>query len=407
MKHLPSALIIITLFTFSSALQLQAQTNPVTTKRVIDSLYAVFNRPGYWSDTGDQLHRAVIKLADESEANGLKKEDYNFPPPAGNDNKFTSVTVSFLKDLYQGKVDKLISNDEVEHAFTGYTDSVVLSVLARSQNEPGLLHSLTPQDSAYQLLSQQLQCFAGKSLSDSAVQLANAANLYRWVKHYGFDKYIVVNIPSATLHLYDYDTVQLQMKVVVGKPSTRTPRFSSWLDKVILYPYWNVPTSIAVKELLPVFKRSPAKVAAMNMQILDKRGRILDPNMLNWQSFHRGNFPYTIRQCTGCDNALGVLKFNLTDPFSVYMHDTNNKPAFMSDYRYLSHGCIRLSDPVALGNALLDNKLDTAFLAACFKNEKPQELKLERPVPVFVIYNTAVVNNGEISYYKDVYHLVR
>lgn len=407
MKHLPPALYIILLFSVTLPARLVAQRKPETTNRVNDSLYAFFSRPGYWLGAGDQLRRAVLLLAKSAPAHGLKSEDYLFPSPAGNDKQFTAVTISFLTHLYRGNVGKLISYDEVEHAFTGKTDSVVLSVLARSQNDPELLHLLTPQDSNYRLLSQQLLHFAEKPANDTTARLAAATNLYRWIKHYGFEKYIVVNIPSATLHLYDHDTVQLQMKVVVGKPSTRTPRFSSWLDKVILYPYWNVPASIAGKELLPVFKRSPAKVAAMNMQILDKSGRILDPNTLNWQSFHRGNFPYTIRQCTGCDNALGVLKFNLTDPFSVYMHDTNNKPAFMSDYRYLSHGCIRLSDPVSLGNALLDNKLDTAFLAACFKNEKPQELKLERLVPVFVIYSTAVVNNGEISYYKDIYHLVR
>jgi len=348
-----------------------------------------------------------LALAADADKHGLRREDYTFPDRDNVDRNFTSAAVSLLRDLYQGKVDKLISYDEVAHAFAGYTDSAILNTLIDAQDQPALLNTLMPDDNAYKLLYQQLLYHTKAGHADTAKQLAAAVNLYRWIKHFGFSRYIVVNIPSASMRLYNHDTVQLEMKVVVGKPSTRTPRFSSWLDKVILYPYWNVPASIATKELLPAFKRSPSKVAQMNMQILDKRGRILDPNTVNWQSFHRGNFPYTIRQCTGCDNALGVLKFNLTDPFSVYMHDTNNKPAFMSDYRYLSHGCIRLSRPVDLGNALLDNKLDTAFLVACFKNEKPQELPLAQPIPVFVVYTTAEVKNETLVYYKDVYRLFR
>lgn len=372
-----------------------------------DSLYSLCNTTGFWTGQGNELHDAILLLAANADQHGLLKKDYVLASPANNAKTFTSAAISLLRDLYQGKVEKLISNDEVAHAFPGHTDSVVLSTLVNAKNNPALLSRLIPDDSNYKLLSQQLLYHTNALHADTARQLAAAVNIYRWIKHFGFSKYIVVNIPAADMKLYDHDTVQLEMKVVVGKPSTRTPRFSSWLDKVILYPYWNVPNGIATKELLPAFKRSPSKVAEMNMQILDKRGSIMNPNTLNWQSFHHGNFPYTVRQCTGCDNALGVLKFNLTDPFHVYMHDTNNKPAFMSDYRYLSHGCIRLSMPVELGNALLNNKLDTAFLAACFKNEQPQALPLDHPIPVFVIYATAAIKEGTIVYYKDIYRLFR
>ena len=377
------------------------------TRTATEQLYAAYGGTDFWSGQGEELRVAVLHLADSAARYGLNRNDYNFPAvtsPAA-DRTFTVAALSFLRDLHQGRIDNYVSNDEVAHAFRGHTDSVIIQTLLKARNATGSLSSLIRAGSHHTLLGRQL--LRHSSHADTVRQLAASANLYRWIAHFGFDKYIVVNIPSATMKLYDHDTVRLQMKVVVGKPSTRTPRFSSWLDKVILYPYWNVPFSIATKDLLPIFRRSPAKVAAMNMQVLDKRGRILDPYILNWQSFNRNYFPYTIRQCTGCDNALGVIKFNLTDPFHVYMHDTNNKPAFMSDYRYLSHGCIRLSDPVSLGNALLDNKLDTAFLAACFKNEDPEEIPLAKPVPVFVVYMTAEAVADSIMYHRDIYRLFR
>jgi len=405
MKHrLPIYCIFITcLLTFG-----HVNAQPGATKRhIADSLYAFLSTHAFQADNGDNLYKAILAMAADAGKHGLRKEDYIIPLSGKGDTIFIPASVTLLRDLYQGKVARLISNDEIEHAFTGYTDSVILSTLVSAQDQPALLNNLVPNDQNYRLLSQQLMHHSSAGHADTAKQLAAALNIYRWIKHFGFSKYIVVNIPAANMRLYNHDSVLLEMKVVVGKPSTRTPRFSSWLDKVILYPYWNVPSSIATKELLPTFKRNPAKVAEMNMQILDRRDHIVPPNTLNWQSFHRGNFPYTIRQCTGCDNALGVLKFNLTDPFNVYMHDTNNKPAFMSDYRYLSHGCIRLSKPVDLGNALLDNKLDTAFLTACFKNEKPQELPLAQPIPVFVVYVTAEIKEDTLVYYKDIYRLFR
>lgn len=395
---------IIYLFTFLHTI---AQPKAASKRSSTDSLYAFLNKLQFRAGQENDLRKAISALAKDATAHGLQTGDYPLSSPGTNDSNFTSAAVSLLRDLFQGRVEKLISYDEIAHAFAGYTDSVILSTLVSAQDQPALLNNLIPDANSYRLLSQQLLYHSSAGHADTAKQLAAAVNIYRWIKHFRFSKYIVVNIPAANMRLYNYDSVLLEMKVVVGKPSTRTPRFSSWLDKVVLYPYWNVPASIATKELLPVFKRAPSKVAQMNMQILDKRGRIMAPNTLNWKSFHRGNFPYTIRQCTGCDNALGVLKFNLTDPFSVYMHDTNNKPAFTSDYRYLSHGCIRVSRPVDLGNALLNNKLDTAFLTACLKNEKPQEMPLAQPIPVFVVYATAEIKDDSLVYYKDIYRLFR
>jgi murein L,D-transpeptidase YcbB/YkuD len=91
----------------------------------------------------------------------------------------------------------------------------------------------------------------------------------------------------------------------------------------------------------------------------------------------------------------------------VYLHDTNNKTAFLSGLRYYSHGCIRIEEPVEVGNYLLDNKPDTTFLQSGFKEQKPVPIQLKMPVPVFVVYlPVETSNSGKIRYYKDVYKLL-
>jgi murein L,D-transpeptidase YcbB/YkuD len=234
-----------------------------------------------------------------------------------------------------------------------------------------------------------------------------ALNIYRWIHHHSFPRCIVVNIASATLCYYEQDSLRLRMKVVVGKPSTRTPRFAAWCDQVVLYPYWNIPRKIAVNEFMPMFRRVPALANAMNIQLLDSRGRVVDPASIDWPRWNKRNFPYSMRQSTGCDNALGVIKFNLTSPYDVYMHDTNLKQAFHSTYRYYSHGCIRLEKPFELGAALLGDKLDTSFLALGLKDQQPLSVRLQMPVPVFVVYLTADIDaEGKLRFFKDIYHLL-
>src|SRR5678809_1562692 len=159
----------------------------------------------------------------------------------------------------------------------------------------------------------------------------------------------------------------LRMKAVVGKPSTKTPRFAAHCNQVILYPYWNVPASIARNELLPKFKRHPQEIDELGMQVIDRKGNIIDHHKLNWKKFGKNYFPFRIRQSTGCDNSLGIMKFNLTSPLGVYLHDTNNKVAFRSDLRYYSHGCIRIEEPTELANYLIPGKIDSKFLEACIK----------------------------------------
>jgi murein L,D-transpeptidase YcbB/YkuD len=197
------------------------------------------------------------------------------------------------------------------------------------------------------------------------------------------------------------------MKVVAGKPNSPTPQFSTWCNQVIFYPYWYVPGDIAVKELLPKFKKDPSQMDAMNMELIDSAGNVIDRSTINWDSLNRDNFHYRFRQATGCSNSLGVIKFNLTDPFDVYMHDTNFKEAFESKAHYISHGCIRLEQPVELAKYLIGDRMDEEFVRSCLQGQGPVVNKVTPPIPVFVVYLTAYTSDNKVIYSKDVYGLLK
>lgn len=219
---------------------------------------------------------------------------------------------------------------------------------------------------------------------------------------------VVVNIPSATLLLFKGDTIVLESKVIVGKPSNRTPTISSLINEVVLYPYWFVPKRIATRELLPTIKKNLHFLEQNGFQVLNEKGKLVNPTTINWHQLNENNFPYVLRQSTGCDNSLGVIKLNFYNPFNVYLHDTPWKNLFTRSRRFYSHGCIRVEKTIDLAHHLLGNNsiaVDTLEEKGCLLNKKPVTIPLARSVPIFVLYNTAWIDStAVVRFYPDIYH---
>lgn len=238
-------------------------------------------------------------------------------------------------------------------------------------------------------------------------ELRDLLNTLRWLNNLREDSSVaIVNIPSATLMIYQKGELVLHSKLIVGKPSTPTPTLSSAISEVILYPYWNVPHSIALKELLPAIKRSHHYLEQNNFQVLNKAGAVVNPATIHWHSLSASYFPYTIRQSTGCDNSLGIIKFNFYNPFTVYLHDTPAKSLFNSSRRFFSHGCMRVEKPIELARLLLqkDSATVDAMTKQCLRDQKPVVFTLPQSVPVVVLYQTAWFSeDGSIRLFSDVY----
>lgn len=277
-----------------------------------------------------------------------------------------------------------------------------------------LLDSLESPDRSYRQLKEYcMRCLIDDYMTDSLTleQVHETLNTYRWLNRFRNSRRIVVNIPSAMLRVIDRQgRTLLTSRVVVGKADTPTPLFTAFIPSLVMYPYWNVPRSILVREMLPRIQKNPTLVLTfLNLEVIDAKGQVVDPKTVNWSvpasSVYNGSFPYRLRQLTGCANALGVLKFNVNSPYDVYLHDTNARHAFTSETRQLSHGCIRVEKPAELANLLLGyTRFKADYLTSCPKNASPKTVSLPTSVPVITTYNVLDIDEaGAIEVYPDVY----
>lgn len=239
-------------------------------------------------------------------------------------------------------------------------------------------------------------------------ELKLAINTVRWLRCKSMLLPVfIVNIPSANLLVIHKGNVLLQSKVIVGKKTTPTPTLASQITEVILYPYWTVPNKIASRELLPLIQRNPGYLEANNMQVLNKAGKIVNPAGVNWNALSPAWFPYTLRQSTGCDNSLGIVKLNFYSPYGVYLHDTPWKVLFNFNRRYFSHGCMRVEKALELAHFLLNENtiaIDTLVEKGCIRNQAPLPVPVKEKVPVFVFYNTAWFDStGLVQFNDDIY----
>jgi L,D-transpeptidase YcbB len=240
-------------------------------------------------------------------------------------------------------------------------------------------------------------------------QLKLALNYYRWLHCLARQQAVItVNIPAAYLKVYNGGAILLEMRLVVGKPSTPTPTLNSRVSEVILYPYWHVPYSIATKELLPRIQRNPAYINEGNYQVLNMAGQVMNPYTIHWRGLSTRYFPYIIRQGSGCDNALGILKLNFLNPYSVYLHDTPGKNSFSMGKRYFSHGCMRMQKPMELGYLVMNRNrlaLDTISAKGCVQNQQPVVVEADVKMPVVVWYNPVGTDSaGRVVFFDDIYH---
>lgn len=230
-------------------------------------------------------------------------------------------------------------------------------------------------------------------------QMEMAMERWRWEPKKYPERYAIVNIPSAEVNVWEWDkkhkldTLVLNSRVVVGKPENQTPILRSKINYMLIYPYWNVPYSIAWKEILPMVKRDTNYLHKHNFEVINGKGEVVtDLSKLNWKRYNKDYLPVKFRQRIGDDNSLGICKFNFNNKYGVYLHDTNSKRYFKTFYRYQSHGCIRLEKFVEMARFLIREdtlKIPYDTLSTYFLRQEQKQINLRRPLPIYVRYFTA------------------
>ena len=226
----------------------------------------------------------------------------------------------------------------------------------------------------------------------------------RWMEDDLGERYVFVNLADQFLKVVDNGRTIHAARTVVGKPYHRTPVFSEIMKYVVINPDWTVPNSIARNEYLPKLRQSPGALSAQNIHVYAGNGRI-DPYSVNWNAIQPSGFRYTLRQDPGPGNALGVIKFMFPNPYSVYIHDTPSKGLFSRSQRTFSHGCMRVQNPIELGEVILGAQGWTADrIRSVVASGRKTAVTLEQPIPVHVTYLTAWVNkDGTVHFRNDVY----
>lgn len=226
----------------------------------------------------------------------------------------------------------------------------------------------------------------------------------RWMQNDYGRYYIFANLADQVVKVVrDEKTIHAEL-IQVGKPYHRTPVFSDELEYVEINPYWNVPKSIAVNEMLPKLQQNPVHYASQGFEVLNG-GSAVPASAVPWHAYSMANFPVRLRQGPGKNNALGRIKFMFPNKFNVYMHDTPSKQNFSRASRFFSHGCLRLKDPLKMAEVLLaDQGWTRGKIDAVVSSGKRTVVKLDQKIPVHIAYLTAWVNkDGSVHFRRDVY----
>ena len=231
----------------------------------------------------------------------------------------------------------------------------------------------------------------------------------RWILGSLEERYIVVNIANYQLDVIENDKSILSMKVVIGKPYQATPIFTAKMTYLVINPVWNIPDSIARKEILKKAKKDPHYLAEQNINVFRGWGsqeQHIDTEHIDWSQVTEKSFPYRFRQEPGPLNPLGTLKFMFPNEYDVYLHDTPSKRLFSENVRAFSHGCARIEKPLELAEYLLrdDPRWSHKELASAITKGTEQIVMIHHPVNVHFLYLTAWVDeSGTVQFRNDIY----
>jgi L,D-transpeptidase YcbB len=234
---------------------------------------------------------------------------------------------------------------------------------------------------------------------------------YRWLPAEFEKRYLLVNIPDFHLRAYEGRKEKFEQRVIVGDEyQNATPVFADSMTYLVFRPEWNVPSSILVNEMLPKLREDIYDLARHGFEVVDTQADTLvrDLSSIDWEDVDTAELPYRVRQRSGESNSLGLVKFMFPNRFNIYLHDTPSRKLFDQPVRTLSHGCVRVEKPVELAEFVLDGQddWDEGTIREAMEDPKAarsRTVSLERPVPVYILYLTAFMRDGELHFRNDPY----
>jgi murein L,D-transpeptidase YcbB/YkuD len=228
---------------------------------------------------------------------------------------------------------------------------------------------------------------------------------WKWFPEDFGESYIFINIPEYTLHfVFENDTLETK-RIVVGKPSRKTPILTSKINNLVFNPTWTVPPTILKEDLVPSATKNISYFTRNRITILDNKRDTIKPKDWDAENYKR----YRYVQRPGRNNSLGLVKFNFPNKHMVYLHDTNHREYFSRSYRALSSGCVRIEEPLPFAKTILmaddEEKWKESEIDTIIKYSKTKVVPIKINVKVFMLYYTCWVNKKQIIYCPDIYNL--
>jgi L,D-transpeptidase YcbB len=282
----------------------------------------------------------------------------------------TSTTISQIKKRL------LLTGDLATGDTTALFTNSLVAAIKRYQQRNGLTEDGVAGPTLFNAMN--------RPITDRIRQILVNMERIRWVPAEPASDYLLVNIPEFRLHVFENGKHKWKMKVVVGAVAHNTVIFNGNLKYIVFSPYWNVPSSIIKKEVVPGMKRNKNYLASHNME---------------WNNG-------AVRQKPGPGNSLGLVKFLFPNSYNIYLHDTPSKNLFNESKRAFSHGCIRLAEPKRLAEYLLRNdpNWNENSITKAMHSGKEKYVTLKQTIPVFIGYFTAWVDpDGKLNFRDDIY----
>jgi murein L,D-transpeptidase YcbB/YkuD len=348
---------------------------------------ALTHEPTFDEGTAERIKEAALSYGDIAVRGGW--------PTIPADAKFAIGTSGANDDLLRKRL--IITGDLADNKTTGPFDEEVAEAVMRFQNRHGLAPTGTVTPRTLTALNVPVQ----KRIKQLEASLERIENM-----NFSFgQRYVVVNLPATFAEAVENDKVVRRYRVIVGKTEKPSPTLTAEITSVNLNPTWTVPSSISKTEISAHMRKDPGYLARMHMEVLDGHDQPIDPNSVDWSGNRTPNF--TVRQASGTFNALGAVKIDMPNPYSVYMHDTNQRSLFSDDYRFDSHGCSRVDNVRDLAAWLLQEEMpkwNRAAIDAAIATGQREDIALPKKVPVAWIYLTAWMTKDQtIQFRNDIY----
>jgi murein L,D-transpeptidase YcbB/YkuD len=361
------------------------------------------------------LEAVDFALPEIPAASGAASSDVALETAADAELALTLATLKYARFARGGRIMKPVEdlNSHLDRVPQLIEPKEVLDGAAGAADGGAYLRGLHPQQPQFELLRQKYLASRGgvqgngrlgPMKAESKKILANM-EMWRWMWPKMGDLYVIANVPEFMLRLMKDEKVVFTEKIVAGEVGKQTSIFTRTLKHIVLRPKWRVPESIKVRELWPSLLRGGGLMKQYGLEVETKDGKPRDWRTMDWANEDIRN--YEVLQAPGRKSVLGVVKFSFPSQHTIYMHDTPDKYMFAASQRTLSHGCLRLRNPLKLTELILAEdkgwsaaKIDELIKSGPLNNE----IAIERKVPIHITYFTAWVDEqGKLATYRDVY----